>query len=69
MTKKRLDKLVAGLSAKKMGNPSVKNWRRTRGAFTGDLIMQQVFAEGRKIRAADDHPTQTTNCKKRPRRS
>jgi len=30
-----------------------KDWRRTRGAFTGDDLMKRVFEEGRKIRDAE----------------
>jgi hypothetical protein len=30
-----------------------KDWRRTRGAFTGDEFIKQVFEEGRKIRDAE----------------
>jgi hypothetical protein len=30
-----------------------KDWQRTIGMFTGDEVMEQIFAEGRKIREAD----------------
>jgi hypothetical protein len=47
-----LEKSVAELlNSREPGRP--KDWRRTRGAFTGDEFMKQVFAEGRKIRSAD----------------
>ena len=32
---------------------TVQDWRRTRGAFTGDNLMKQVFEEGGKIREAE----------------
>jgi hypothetical protein len=47
----------------------VKNWRRTRGAFTGDQLMKQVFEEGRKIRDAERRRAQHRGGKKRQARS
>ena len=44
-----------------------KNWRRTRGAFTADPVMQQVFAEGRKIRAAENQAAESNGKKRRAR--
>ena len=41
---RQIDTILANQS-----NPS-KDWRRTRGAFTGDDFMKQVFEEGRKVR-------------------
>jgi hypothetical protein len=46
---KQLDALLANGARK----PRAKDWRRTLGAFTGVNLMKQVFAEGRKIRAAE----------------
>jgi hypothetical protein len=46
-----------------------KDWRRTRGAFTGDDLMKQVFEEGRKIRRAESKRGQSRNGKKRQARS
>lgn len=46
-----LEREVAALLA--YHRNSGKGWRRTRGAFTGDDLMKQVFEEGRKIREAD----------------
>ena len=44
-----LEKQVGALLAASLGR--AKDWRRTRGAFTGDDLMKQVFEEGCKIRA------------------
>ncbi len=41
-----------------------KNWRRTRGVFTGDDFMKQVFEEGRKIRDAERKRAQPRSRKK-----
>jgi hypothetical protein len=46
-----------------------KDWRRTRGAFTGDELMKRVFAEGRKIRDAERKRARTQSGKKRQARS
>jgi hypothetical protein len=35
------------------GTQRAKDWRRTRGVFTGDDLMKQMFEEGRRIRHAD----------------
>lgn len=48
-----LEKQVSGLLAERAGGQPVKDWRRTRGTFTGDEIMRQVFEEGRKIRESE----------------
>jgi hypothetical protein len=48
-----LEKQVGELVANHTGMRHAKDWRRTRGAFTGDDLMKQVFAEGRKIREAE----------------
>ena len=48
-----LEKQVGALLANHRGTRRSKDWRRTRGAFTGDDFMKQVFEEGRKIRNAD----------------
>jgi hypothetical protein len=60
-----LEKQVAALLANDMGTGGAKDWRRTRGAFTGDDLMKQVFEEGRKIRAADRKRAQPRSGKKR----
>jgi hypothetical protein len=41
-----------------------KDWRRTRGAFTGDELMKQIFAEGRKFRAAERKPSKPRRRKR-----
>jgi hypothetical protein len=48
-----LERQVGELIANHAGRRHAKDWRCTRGAFTGDDLMKQVFAEGRKIRAAE----------------
>lgn len=48
-----LEKQVSGLLAERVGGQPVKDWRCTRGAFTGDEVMREVFAEGQKIREAE----------------
>jgi hypothetical protein len=51
-----LERQVAALLtelAHPAGTGHAKDWRRTRGAFTGDELMKQVFEEGRKIREAE----------------
>jgi hypothetical protein len=48
-----LERQVSHLLANSTGARRDKDWRRTRGAFTGDDLMKQVFEEGRKIRAAE----------------
>ena len=46
-----------------------KDWRRTRGAFAGDELMKQVFAEGRKVRDAEREGDLPRKSKKRQARS
>jgi hypothetical protein len=48
-----LERQVGALLANDNGRGRMKDWRRTRGAFTGDELMKQVFAEGRKIREGE----------------
>ena len=48
-----LEKQVGALLANHAVAGRAKDWRRTRGAFTGDDLMKQVFEEGRKIREAE----------------
>ena len=45
-----LERQVGALLANHAGTGRAKDWRRTRGVFTGDDLMKQVFEEGRKIR-------------------
>ena len=60
MSRKTLEERVAALenqrrvllaSQTELGR--VKDWRRTRGAFTEDNLIKEVFAEGRAIREAE----------------
>lgn len=45
-----LESQVGKLLANQTSSGRAKDWRRTRGAFTGDDLMKQVFQEGRRIR-------------------
>ena len=60
-----LEKQLDALRAAGLG----KDWRRTRGAFTGDELMKRVFEEGRRIRRAENRRAQSRNGKKRQPRS
>ena len=71
MTRLSLEQRVAALEAQMsslLANQGAtsrpKDWRRTRGAFTGDAFMKQVFAAGRKIREAERKQTQPRGKKK-----
>ena len=64
-----LEKQVMSLLASHTGTSRAKDWRRMRGAFTGDDVMKQIFEEGRKIRAAERKRTQPRTKKKRPAQS
>ncbi len=59
-----LERRVGDLLAHQAGVGRAKDWRRTRGAFTEDDLMKQVFAEGRRIREAErkraQRPSQRT---------
>lgn len=48
-----LERQVAALLAIDGGTTVAKDWRRTRGVFTDDDLMKQIFDEGRKIREAE----------------
>ena len=60
-----LEKQVGALLANQVGTGRAKDWRRTRGVFTGDDLMKQVFEEGRKIREAERKRAQPRRGKKR----
>jgi hypothetical protein len=60
-----LEKQVGDLLANAAGPERAKDWRRTRGAFTGDELMKQVFEEGRKIRETERNRAQPRG-RKRP---
>lgn len=60
-----LERQVGILLAERAGKARTKDWRKTKGAFSGDDLMQRVFAEGRKIRKAEGNPVQAKNGKKR----
>jgi hypothetical protein len=64
-----LEGQVAALLANHAGVGRAKDWRRTRGAFTGDDLMKQVFAEGRTIREAERKRAQLPGRKTRQARS
>ena len=54
-----LERQVGALLAARAGTGRAKDWRRPRGAFTGDDLMNRVFAEGRKVREAERKRTQS----------
>ena len=60
-----LERQVGALLANHAGTGRTKDWRRTRGAFTGDDLMKQIFEEGRKIRDAERKHAQPRGGKKR----
>jgi hypothetical protein len=60
-----LERQVGALLANHAATGRGKDWRRTRGVFTGDEIMKQVFEEGRKIREAERDRAQHRRGKKR----
>jgi len=59
-----LEEQVCALLANSVGTERAKDWRRTRGAFSGDDLMKQVFEEGRKIRDAERKRAQPRRRKK-----
>ena len=59
-----LERQVGALLANTAGTGLAKDWRLTRGVFTGDDLMKQVFAEGRKIRDAERKRAQPRSRKK-----
>ncbi len=62
-----LERQVSALLANPDGMGRAKDWRGTRGAFTGDDFMKPVFEEGRRIRDADRKRAQPRSRKKPPR--
>ena len=60
-----LERQVGALIANHAGTGRSKDWRRTRGIFTGDDLMKQVFEEGRKIRDAERKRAQPRRGRKR----
>ena len=52
-----LEQLVAQLMRTTATTERPKNWRRTVGMFDGDPIMQEVIAEGRRLREEDRRHT------------
>ena len=60
-----LERQVGALLANHAGTGRAKDWRRTRGLFTGDDLMKQVFEEGRKIREAERKRAQPRSGKRR----
>lgn len=61
-----LEKQVGALLANHAAPNRAKDRRRTRGVFSGDDLMKQVFAEGRKIREADRKQPAARTGNKRP---
>jgi hypothetical protein len=56
---------VQQLQAALKNRASPKDWRRTIGAFTDDVGMQEIFKEAMKIREQD---RKRTRAKKPPKR-
>ena len=52
-----LEQLVAKLMRTIETSGRTKDWRRPVGMFDGDPIMQEIIAEGRRIREADRRHT------------
>ena len=48
-----LEQLVATLLRTTVKAAPHKDWRRTVGMFDGDPIMQEIIAEGRRLRETD----------------
>ncbi|MCI0379846.1 MAG: hypothetical protein L0215_19875 [Gemmataceae bacterium] len=60
-----LERQVGVLIANDARAGRAKDWRRTRGIFTGDEFMKHVFEEGRKIREKDRKRARARSAKKR----
>jgi hypothetical protein len=52
-----LEQLVARLLQTTAQGAHPKDWRRTVGMFDGDPIMQEIIAEGRRLREEDRRQT------------
>jgi len=52
-----LEQLVAHLLQTTAQGERPKGWRRTVGMFDGDPIMQEIIAEGRRLREEDRRQT------------
>ena len=52
-----LEQLVAQLMRTTAATERPKDWRRTVGMFDGDPIMQEIIAEGRRLREEDRRQT------------
>ena len=60
-----LERQIGALLSDGARTGRTKDWRRTRGAFTGDDLMKSVFEEGRKIRDAERKRAQPRRRQKR----
>jgi len=60
-----LEKQVSDLVADRAAQRRAKDWRRTRGAFTGDDLMKKVFEEGARIRKSQGNKTRRAATKKK----
>jgi hypothetical protein len=63
---KALETQVGALLANRTSGRA-KDWRRTRGAFTGDELMKQIFVEGRRFRAAERKASKPRSRKRQAR--
>ncbi len=59
-----LERQVSALLGDPPNTGRAKDWRRTRGVFTGDDLMKLVFEEGRRLRVAETKRAQTRSRKK-----
>jgi len=64
-----LERQVGVLLANHRATAHSKDWRRTRGVFSGDDLMKQVFEEGRKIRDVERKRARAQRGTKRQTRS
>jgi hypothetical protein len=54
-----LEEAVARILSRSVSMAEKKDWRSTLGMFAGDLVMQEIDAEGRRIREADRQQAQS----------
>ena len=48
-----LEEVVVRILEQSVSDSQKKDWRSTLGMFANDLVMQEIDAEGQKIREAD----------------
>jgi hypothetical protein len=60
-----LERAVAGLIQLRGPADRVKNWKRTVGMFSGNELMKEIDAAGRKIREQDRRRVRRRSIKRR----